>query len=199
MKKILTVLAVSLVFVFVVGFGFLALSPNLRSDPGIGLSPETHAVGTLDVRQYTDAPLRAEVKIFLPLPVNEAVPIVADFASYEEWVSPPPENVVVDNSARPSGDFGVGSLVSYKANETDEIVFYNPSVAMIARPRWGLDDFTGHHGVVIVTPYEHGSIMHMRRYFETVTLKGWFMSKMMPMFMEKSAENLAKQHGGRLL
>ena len=126
-------------------------------------------------------------------------PIVADFDSYGEWVNPPPANVVVDNSGAEGGTFGAGSRVSYKEGETDTIVFYDPNVALVAQPEWALADFEGHHGVVIVTPADGGSIMHMRRYFETTSMKGWMMSKMMPMFMKKSAENLAARHGGEVL
>ncbi len=199
MKKILKIAGGLVVLAIVGGFGFLSFSPTLRSDPNVGLSPETHAFGGVDVREFTDAPLGAEVKVFLPIPASEAVPITADFANYGEWVAPPPENVIVDNSARASGDFGPGSLVTYKEGETDEIVYYDPNVALIAQPQWALGDFEGHRGVVIVTPAEGGSIMHMRRYFETTSMKGWMMSKMMPMFMESSAENLAEIYGGEVL
>ncbi len=198
MKTALKIVGGLLALAIIGVVGFLSLSPGLRSDPTIGLSPDTHAFGGVDVRAYTDAPLGAEVKVFLPIPVAEAVPIVADFASYKTWVSPAPKNVVIDNSARATGDFGPGSLVSYSEGETDEIVLYDPTVAMIAQPRWALDDLNGHRGVVIVTPYENGSIMHMRRYFVTTSLRGWMLSKMMPIFMENSAKNLAAKFGGQV-
>ena len=92
----------------------------------------------------------------------------------------------------------MGSFLSYSASETDEVEFYDPQLALVARPQWGLDNFSGHRGVVIVTPAEGGVIMHMRRYFEVESLPGWFMSKMMPMFMEQSADNLAEIHGGEV-
>lgn len=199
MKKILKIIGGLVVLALVGGFGFLSFSPTLRSDPGVGLSPETHAFGELDVRDFTDKPLGAEVKVFLPITPAEAMVIVAAFEEYAEWVSPPPENVVIDNSAREAGDFGVGSLVSYKEGETDEIEYLDPESSMVAKPLWAPDAFEGHRGVVIVTPAEGGSIMHMRRYFETTSMQGWMMSKMMPIFMEGSAENLAEIYGGQVL
>ncbi len=199
MKRVLKILAGLIVVAIVGALGFLSFSPTLRSDPDVGLSPEMHAFGDVDVRQFTHAPLGAEVKVFLPIPPADAVALASGFDRYPEWVAPPPENVVVDNSARDTGDFGAGSLVSYQEGETDEIVYYDPNVAMIAEPRWGLADFEGHRGVVIVTPAEGGSIMHMRRYFETTSLRGWMMSRMMPMFMESSAANLAELYGGEVL
>lgn len=199
MKKILKVIGGLLVIAIVGGFAFLSFNPTLRSDPDVGLSPETHAIGELDIRDFTDKPLGAEVKVFLPMTPSDAMAIVVAFKNYGEWVSPPPENVVIDNSAREAGDFGVGSLVSYKEGETDEIVHLDPESSMIAKPLWAPDAFEGHRGVVIVTPAEGGSIMHMRRYFETTSMKGWMMSKMMPMFMESSAQNLAEIYGGQVL
>ncbi len=199
MKRLLKFLAGLIVVAIVGAVGFLSVSPTLRSDPNVGLSPDTHAFGGVDVRQFTDAPLGAEVKVFLPMTPSEAMVIVAAFEDYSEWVSPPPENVVIDNSAREAGDFGVGSLVSYKEGETDEIVYLDPEASMIAKPLWAPDAFEGHRGVVIVTPAEGGSIMHMRRYFEITSMQGWMMSKMMPMFMEGSAENLADLYGGQVL
>ncbi|WP_299602719.1 SRPBCC family protein [uncultured Tateyamaria sp.] len=199
MKKILKIVGGLVVIAIVGGFGFLSLSPTLRSDPNVGLSPETHVFGELDVRDFTDKPLGAEVKVFLPMTPSEAMAIVAAFEDYSDWVSPPPENVVIDNSAREAGNFGVGSFVSYKEGETDEIVHLDPESSMVAKPLWAPDAFEGHRGVVIVTPAEGGSIMHMRRYFETTSMQGWMMSKMMPMFMEGSAENLAEIYGGEVL
>ncbi|KIC47159.1 hypothetical protein RA28_05580 [Ruegeria sp. ANG-S4] len=199
MKKLLKIVGGLVVVAIVAGFGFLTFSSTLRSDPNVGLSPETHAFGDLDVRDFTDKPLGAEVKVFLPMTPSDAMVIVAAFENYGEWVSPPPENVVIDNSAREAGDFGVGSLVSYKEGETDEIVHLDPESSMVAKPLWAPDAFEGHRGVVIVTPTEGGSIMHMRRYFETTSMQGWMMSKMMPMFMEGSAENLAEIYGGQVL
>ncbi len=198
MKRVLKLLGGLVLVVVLGGVGFLSLTPGLKSDPSVGLSPDTHTFADIDVREFTDAPLRAEVKVFLPITPQEAMPIVADFDSYGEWVSPPPANVVVDNSGA-GGTFGPGTRVSYKEGETDKIVLYDPNVAMIAEPEWGLADFDDHRGVVIVIPHEGGSIMHMRRYFEPTSMKGWMMSKMMPMFMKKSAENLAERHGGEVL
>ncbi len=198
MKKILKILGGLVVVTIIAGFGFLSFNPTLRSDPNVGLSPETHVFGDLDVREFTDKPLGAEVKVFLPMTPSEAMAIVVAFEDYSEWASPPPENVVIDNSAREAGDFGVGSLVSYKEGETDEIVQLDPESSMVAKPLWAPDAFEGHRGVVIVTPAEGGSIMHMRRYFETTSMQGWMMSKMMPMFMEGSAESLAKIYGGQV-
>ena len=152
MKRLLKILAGLVVVAIVGALGFLSFSPTLRSDPNVGLPLETHAFGGVDVRQFTNAPLGAEVKVFLPIPPAEAVALASGFDRYPEWVAPPPEKVVVDNSARETGDFGAGSLVSYKEGETDEIVFFDPDVAMIAEPRWGHADFEGHRGVVIVTP-----------------------------------------------
>ena len=137
--------------------------------------------------------------MFQPMTPSEAMAIGAAFENYGEWVSPPPENVVIDNSARTTGDYGVGSLVSYKGGETDEIVHLDPESSLIAKPLWAPDAFEGHRRVVIVTPAEGGSIMHMRRYFETTSFNGWMMSKMMPMFMEGSAENLAAIYCGKVL
>lgn len=199
MKKLFKSLGGLVVVAIIAGFGFLSFSPTLRSDPNVGLSPDTHVFGDLDVRDFTDKPLGAEVKVFLPITPTEAMTIVAAFEDYGDWVSPPPENVVVDNSPRDAGDFGVGSLVSYKEGETDEIVHLDPAASMVAKPLWAPDAFEGHRGVVIVTPAEGGSIMHMRRYFETTSMQGWMMSKMMPMFMEGSAKNLAEIYGGEVL
>ena len=106
---------------------------------------------------------------------------------------------MIDNSARSAGDFGGGSFGSYTEGETDEIVHLDPAASMVAKPLWAPAAFEGHRGVVIVTPAEGGSIMHMRRYFETTNMQGWMMSKMMPMFMEGSAENLAEIYGGEVL
>ncbi|MEM7772186.1 MAG: SRPBCC family protein [Cyanobacteria bacterium P01_A01_bin.37] len=177
----------------------LTACSGLKSDPNIGLSPETHKLEDVNVRDFTTAPLQAEVKVFLPIPPEEAIAIVADFERYSTWVSPAPENVEVDNSESTDGDFGVGSKVSYKEGETDVIEFYDGNTAMIARPLWGLDSFEDHRGVVLVSQHENGSIMHMRRYFEAQGPKGWFMSNMMPIFMEKSAKNLAEQYNGEVL
>ena len=187
------------VLLIVIAAAFFAFSPTLRSDPNVGLSPNTHQFGELDVRDYTDAPLGAEVKVYLPISAEEGIEIVSDFDRYGEWVSPPPENVSVDNSANSGGAFGAGSKVSYSENETDAIEFFEPGLALLARPEWGLDDFEGHRGVVIVTPEGDGIIMHMRRYFDTKSMKGAIMSKMMPIFMEQSAQNLADQYGGEVL
>ena len=199
MKNILKIIGGLVIVTFIGGFGFLSFSPTLRSDPDVGLSPETHVFGELNIRDFTDKPLGAEVKVFLPMTPTEAMAIVAAFEDYSEWVSPPPENAVIDNSAREAGDFGVGSLVSYKEGETDEIVHLDPASSMIAKPLWAPDAFEGHRGVVIVTPAEGGSIMHMRRYFETTSMQRWMMSKLMPLFMEGSAENLAEIYGGQVL
>lgn len=177
----------------------LASCSGLKSDPKVGLSPNTHKVAGLDVRNFTNAPLMAEVKVFLPITQREAMSIVSDFKNYPAWVSPAPENVTVDNSGTKNGEFGVGSKVSYKKGETDLIDFYDGSLAMIARPLWGLGDFDGHRGVVLVTKSSNGSIMHMRRYFRTKGVKGWFMSQMMPIFMKNSAENLADLYKGKVL
>ncbi|MEM6433404.1 MAG: SRPBCC family protein [Cyanobacteria bacterium P01_D01_bin.115] len=177
----------------------LSACSGLKSDPDIGLSPNTHNLESVNVRDFTEAPLRAEVKVFLPIPPEEAMEIVADFENYSNWVVPPPEKVEVDNSETSEGGFGVGTKVSYKEGESDIIEYYDESLAMIARPLWGLDNFEGHRGVVLVSKHENGSIMHMRRYFDTKGPKGWFMSQMMPIFMEKSAKNLAEKHNGEVL
>ena len=199
MKKALKLLGLAAAVVLVGGVSFLALSPGLRSDPSVGLAPTTHELADIDVRAHTEAPLRAEVKVYLPIPAEQAMSIVADFADYPSWVAPAPETVTVDNSATADGDFGVGSIVSYREGETDVIDWYDPQLAMIARPQWGLDDFAEHRGVVFVTEAEGGSIMHMRRYFEPTSAMGWVMSRMMPRFMEQSAENLAEIYGGQVL
>lgn len=172
---------------------------GLKSNPNIGLSPDTHELEDIDVRDFTEAPLRAEVKLFLPISKEDAISIISDFEKYADWVSPPPENIKVDNSATSDGRFGAGSRISYKEGETDVIEYYDEDSAMIAKPLWGLSDFEDHRGVVLVSSHENGSIVHMRRYFEPKGLKGWFMSQMMPRFMQKSAENLAEQHGGEVL
>ena len=151
------------------------------------------------MRAYTDAPLRAEVKVYLPIPAEQAMSIAADFADYPTWVAPAPEAVTVDNSATEDGDFGVGSIVSYREGESDVIEMHDPQLAIIARPQWTLEDFADHRGVVFVTKAEGGSIMHMRRYFEPTSAMGWVMSRMMPRFMEQSAENLAEIYGGEVL
>ena len=134
MNKILKIIGGLVVTAIIGGFGFLSFSPTLRSGPGIGLSLETHLFGELDVRDFTDRPLGAEVKVFLPMTPSEAMAIVAEFENYGEWVSSPPENVVIDNSARTTCDYGVGSLVSYKEGETDEIVHLDPGSSLIAKP-----------------------------------------------------------------
>ena len=177
----------------------LAACSGLKSDPNIGLSPSTHQLEDVNIRDFTPAPLRAEVKLFLPISQEEAVAIVSDFDNYHQWVSPPPEKVEVDNSGTSNGQFGAGTKVSYKAGESDVIEYYDEDLAMIARPLWGVNDFKNHRGVVLVSEHENGSIIHMRRYFEPKGVKGWFMSKMMPIFMEKSAKNLAEQYNGKVL
>lgn len=199
MKKLLKLLGLAAAVVLVAGASFLALSPGLRSDPAVGLGPTTHEVAGVDVRTYTDATLRAEVKVYLPISVEQAMSIVADFSDYPSWVDPAPETVTVDNSATADGRFGAGSVVSYREGESDVIELHNPQLALIARPQLGLDDFADHRGVVFVTNTDGGSIMHMRRYFEPTSPMGWIMSKMMPRFMERSAENLAEIHGGMVL
>ncbi len=195
--KVVKVILLVMVLGLVIGGSFLVFSPGLRSDLTIGLSPETHSSSGVNVRDFTTAPLRAEVKVYLPISPKEAMSIVADFDNYSSWVSPPPKRIDVDNSGS-NGTFGVGSKISYREGESDIIVLYKPSAAMIAKPLWAADDFAGHHGVVIVTSHRDGSLMHMRRYFTTTSAKGWMMSKMMPRFMEKSAENLAKQYDGEV-
>lgn len=198
--KVLGYIVLAVVAVILIGGGgFLTLSSGLKSDPSIGLSPNIHQFKTVNVREFTRAPLGAEVKVYLPMQPRDAVSIVYDFDEYPKWVAPAPKEVLVDNSNRPDGTFGAGSHISYSAGETDVIEFLDPTVAMIAKPLWGLDDFKNHRGVVIVSEFQDGSIMHMRRYFETKSFKGWFMSKMMPMFMKNSAENLAKLHNGKVL
>ncbi|MEM7620774.1 MAG: hypothetical protein AAF228_10010 [Pseudomonadota bacterium] len=172
---------------------------GLKSDPNIGLSPDTHQYGGVNVRDFTSAPLGAEVKVYLPISQEQAMQIVADFNSYPKWVSPAPKKVLVDNSETGNGQFGVGSKISYKKGETDVIQYYNENLAMIAKPLWGQNDFKDHRGVVLVSKYQNGTIMHMRRYFETKSFTGWFMSMMMPMFMKSSAENLAEQYNGKVL
>ncbi len=199
MKILLKLLGLAAVVVLVGGTGFLVLSPGLRSDPTVGLPPTTHEVADVNVRAYTDAPLRAEVKVYLPIPAEQAMAIVADFADYPNWVAPAPESLSVDNSAISDGSFGTGSVVSYREGESDVIELYDPRRAMIARPQWGLDDFADHRGVVIVTEAEGGTILHMRRYFETTSAMGWVMSRMMPRFMEQSAQNLVEIYGGEVL
>lgn len=196
--KILKILGSVFGLVLVGGFLFLTLSSGLKSDPNAGLSPTTHAFGDVDVRDFTDAPLGAEVKVFLPIPPREAVALAYGYEDYPDWVVPAPERVTVDNGGAVGNEFGVGSKVSYSPTETDVIEYLDADVAMIARPLWGLENFEGHRGVVIVTPAEGGSIMHMRRYFETASGTGWFMSKMMPFMMEASADNLAKKFGGEV-
>lgn len=199
MKTLLKFVGLAAVVLFVGGASFLALSSGLRSDPAIGLSPTTHSVAEIDVRDFTQAALRAEVKVYLPIPAAEAMAIVTDFDAYPDWVSPAPEAVSVDNSARADGAFGPGSVISYSAGEFDTIELLDSERAMIARPQWGLEDFADHRGVVFVTDADGGSIMHMRRYFEPTSAMGWFMSRMMPRFMEQSAENLALAYGGEVL
>ena len=199
MKTLLKFVGLAVVVLLVGGAGFLAFSSGLRSDPAIGLSPTTHSVAEIDVRDFTQAPLRAEVKVYLPIPAAEAMAIVTDFAAYPDWVSPAPEAVSVDNSARADGSFGPGSVISYSAGEFDTIELLDSERAMIARPQWGLEDFADHRGVVFVTDADGGSIMHMRRYFEPTSAMGWVMSRMMPRFMEQSAENLALAYGGEVL
>ncbi|NEQ48122.1 MAG: hypothetical protein F6K00_33140 [Leptolyngbya sp. SIOISBB] len=115
----------------------LTACSGLKSDPSIGLSPNNHEIEEVNVREFTKAPLKAEVKVFLPIPPAEAIAIVADFDNYSTWVSPAPENVEVDNSESADGDFGVGSKVTYKEGESDVIEFYDGDTAMIARPLWG--------------------------------------------------------------
>ena len=172
---------------------------GLKSRTDIGLTPEQHSLEGVNVRKFTKAPLGAEVKVYLPISREKAMEIVADFDNYPKWVSPAPEKVSVDNTKTKSGKFGVGSRVSYKKAETDVIEYFSKTNGMIARPLWGQDSFKGHRGVVLVTKYKQGSLIHMRRYFKTSGIKGWFMSKMMPMFMKSSAENLAEQYGGEVL
>ena len=84
MKKILKIIGGLVVIAIVGGFAFLSFSPTLRSDPGVGLSPETHVFGELDVRDFTDKPLGAEVKVFLPMTPSEAMVIVAAFEDYSD-------------------------------------------------------------------------------------------------------------------
>ena len=172
---------------------------GLKSDPDIGLSPNTHTLETINVRDFSTAPLQAEVKVFLPISQEQAMAIVADFASYPEWVSPAPKQVTIDNSNTDNGSFGQGSQVSYKEGETDVIEHYDGGVGMIARPLWGVDNFESHIGVVLAFDHEEGTILHMRRYFVAKGMKGWMMSQMMPIFMEKSARNLAEQYNGEVL
>ena len=50
MKKILKILGGLVVVAIIAGFGFLTFNPTLRSDPNVGLSPDTHVFGDLDVR-----------------------------------------------------------------------------------------------------------------------------------------------------
>lgn len=189
----------SLVVIVIGAGGFFMSSSGLKSDPNIGLSPDTHRFSNVDIRKFTQAPLGAEVKVYLPIPPRKALAIAYEFDNYPQWVSPPPENVTVDNSYSQTGEFGVGSKVSYKEGETDVIEFLDRDVAMVAKPLWAVEDFSGHRGAVIVQPYRDGSLMHMRRYFEVTSFKGWMMSKVMPMFMKSSAENLVEQYGGEVL
>ena len=100
MKKVLKVSVAVIGLVIVLAMGFLALSPGLRSDPEPGLSPTTHQFGALNVRDFTQAPLGAEVKVFLPVTQEEAMVIVADLSDYPNWVVPAPDpaTVTVDNS-----------------------------------------------------------------------------------------------------
>ncbi|NRB33104.1 MAG: hypothetical protein HRU27_21195 [Rhizobiaceae bacterium] len=199
MKKALKLFGFGIPTVFVAALAYIGLSSGLKSDPGIGLSPATHQIAELNVREFTSAPLRAEVKVYLPISVEDAMAIVAGFEDYPNWVDPAPKQVLVDNSATPDGQFGSGSKVSYSEGEFDIIEYHDKQAAMIARPLWGVEDFAEHRGVVLVTQHEGGSIMHMRRYFEPTSVKGWMMSKMMPIFMKRSAENLAQIHGGKVL
>ncbi|MEO1401420.1 MAG: SRPBCC family protein [Cyanobacteria bacterium J06635_1] len=177
----------------------LTACSGLKSDPNIGLSPSTHNLEDLNVRDFTTAPLQAEVKVFLPISQEEAMALVADFENYSKWVSPPPEKVEIDNSGTSDGSFGIGTKVSYKEGESDIIEHYDEDLALIARPLWEINDFEDHRGVVLASRHENGTILHMRRYFEPKGFKGWFMSQMMPRFMKKSAENLAKQYNGEVL
>lgn len=197
--KIVKIALVSLVVIVLGTGGFLASSSGLKSDPDIGLSPDTHRFSNVDVRNFTQAPLGAEVKVYLPISPKKAMALTYEFENYPQWVSPPPEKVTVDNSSSQNGEFGVGSKVSYKVGETDVIEFLDKDVAMVGRPLWAVEDFSGHRGVVIIQPYKDGSLMHMRRYFEVTSFKGWMMSKMMPMFIKSSAENLVEQYGGEVL
>lgn len=199
MKTVLKFVGLAAIVVVLGGASFLAFSPGLRSDPTIGLSPTTHNLAEINVRDFTSATLRAEVKVYLPISAIEAMTIVTDFSTYPEWVSPAPETVTVDNSTGPNGTFGAGSVISYSAGQFDTIELLDTDRAMIARPQWGLDDFTDHRGVVLVTEAEGGSIIHMRRYFEPKSAKGWLMSRMMPRFMEQSAKNLALAYNGEVL
>lgn len=198
MKKFLKIVVSVVVVVLVVGLGILGMSSGLKSDLTVGLGPDTHVAGGVDVREYTQAPLAAEVKVYLPIKKEDALAIAYKFDEYADWVSPAPKEVLVDNSGSSTGTFGVGSQVTYKEGETDVIEVLEEGVAMIARPLWLLDDFGGHRGVVLITEDGEGSIMHMRRYLETKSFKGWMMSKMMPIFMESSAKNLVKIHGGQV-
>ncbi len=198
MKKLIKIIATVVVVVLVGGLSFLGLSPGLKSDLSVGLGPDAHVVGTVDVRKFTQAPLGAEVKVFLPVEKEEALAIAYKFEEYPKWVSPAPNEVLVDNSGSSTGAFGVGSQVTYKEGETDVIEALEEGVGMIARPLWLTDDFSGHRGVVLITTSGEGSIMHMRRYFEPTSFKGWMMSKIMPIFMKSSALNLVKIHGGKV-
>lgn len=196
------ILAIILIPILLVSIAVTILlnMPGLKSDLTVGLGPETHSYLSVNVRDFTEAPLNAEVKVFLPISSAEAMAIVADFSAYETWVSPPPKTaVIVDNSRATGETFGVGSHVSYSEGETDIIEYFDQDTAMIAKPLWGTNDFEGHRGVVIVVPHQGGVIVHMRRYFETKSMKGVFMSKMMPMFMKSSAQNLADIHNGEVL
>ena len=156
MRTLLKFVGLGAVVVFVGGASLFALSTGLRSDPDIGLSPTTHSVAEVDVRDFTQAALRAEVKVYLPIPATDAMAIVTEFEAYPDWVSPAPESVSVDNSAREDGSFGPGSVISYSAGEFDTIEWLDTERAMIARPQWGLEDFAGHRGVVFVTDADGG-------------------------------------------
>lgn len=191
-------IAVLLLLVTLAGCSSASLGSGLMSNPNIGLSPQMHEFGNVNVRTFTQAPLGAEVKVFLPIPPDEAMAIVYNFQDYPSWVAPPPKRVTIDNSHSATGEFGVGSKISYEEGQTDVVEYLDKSAAMITRPLWASADLKGHRGVVVIQPHNEGSLMHMRRYFEVASVKGFLMSRAMPGYMKTSAENLAKLYDGRL-
>ncbi|MEO0400239.1 MAG: SRPBCC family protein [Pseudomonadota bacterium] len=155
----------------------------------------------LNIRDHTQAPMQVDIALQLDMSAERALDIALDFENLKDWVKPTPKvDAIVDNSDTADGEFGVGTVVTYKEGESDEIVAYKPGAYAIAKPLWKTDVLLDHRGVVLVkSDGNGGAIVHFRRYFEAKGFEGWMMSKMMPMFMKNSAKNLIKIHGGEIL